>query len=122
LLIVHRALPGWDRALGLFWQRNVTFFFIVLGWVFFRAETFGQAASWFASLAGAHPVFVPWQPDTLMLASLVGLCLLIVRLCPNSMELPLERLRVLPQIALGAATVAAVLLMTYSSKFLYFQF
>jgi hypothetical protein len=52
----------------------------------------------------------------------VTLCLLIVRLCPNSMELPLERLSVLPQIGLGAATVAAVLLMTYSSKFLYFQF
>jgi hypothetical protein len=38
------------------------------------------------------------------------------------MELPLERLGVVPQIALGTATAAAVLLMTYSSKFLYFQF
>ena len=122
LLVAHRALPGWERALGLFWQRNVTFLFITLGWVFFRAETFGQAASWFASLAGAHPVFVPWPPETLMLASLVALCLAIVRLCPNSMELPLERLGTLPQLGLGAATVAAVLLMTYSSKFLYFQF
>ena len=122
LLVVHRALPGWDRALGVFWQRNVTFFFVTLGWVFFRAESFGQAASWFASLAGAHPVLVPWHAETLMLAGLVTLCLLVVRLCPNSMELPLERLGVVPQIALGTATAAAVLLMTYSSKFLYFQF
>ncbi|HEV8617051.1 MAG TPA: MBOAT family O-acyltransferase [Methylomirabilota bacterium] len=122
LLVAHRALPGWSRALGPFWQRNVTFILVTLGWVFFRAESFGQATSWFASLAGAHPVPVPWQVETAMLAALVAICLVIVRVCPNSMDIPLERLGVLPQIGLGAATVASVLLMTYSSKFLYFQF
>jgi alginate O-acetyltransferase complex protein AlgI len=122
LLVAHRALPGWDRALRPFWQRNVTFVFITLGWVFFRAESFGQAAGWFASLAGAHPVPIPWQPETAMLAGLVVLGLVIVRLCPNSLELPLGHLGPLRQIGLGVATAVSILLMTYSSKFLYFQF
>ena len=42
--------------------------------------------------------------------------------CPNSLELPLDRLGALPQVGLAAATAASILLMNYGSKFLYFQF
>ena len=44
--------------MSVFWQRNVTFLLVTLGWVFFRAETFAHAAQWFAGLAGAHGVGV----------------------------------------------------------------
>jgi alginate O-acetyltransferase complex protein AlgI len=121
LLVLHHSLPAWDR-ISAFWQRNLTFLLVTLGWVFFRAESFGQAADWFASLAGAHGLAAPWTRDTGALAGLVVLSLAIVRLCPNSLELPLGRLRPLPQVALAAATAVAVLLMNYGSKFLYFQF
>jgi hypothetical protein len=52
----------------------------------------------------------------------VILCLGIVRLSPNSLELPLARLGAVPQVGLAGATAMALLLMNYGSKFLYFQF
>jgi alginate O-acetyltransferase complex protein AlgI len=122
LLVLHRALPAWDRALSPFWQRNLTFGLVTLGWVFFRAESFGHAGQWFASLAGAHGVLSPWPTETLALPALVAVCLLIVRAFPNSLELPLDRLGALRQVGLAAATALSLLLMNYGSKFLYFQF
>ena len=122
LLVGHHACPAWDRRLSPFWQRNGTFLLVTLGWVFFRAESFGHAAGWFTSLAGVHGLAPPWTRDTLSLAALVALCLGLVRLCPNSLELPLDRLGRLSQVGLATATAVAVLLMNYGSKFLYFQF
>ena len=122
LLVLHQALPAWDRRLSLLWQRNVTFFLVTLGWVFFRAETFTHAGHWFAGLAGAHGLAHGLTIEIVALVGLVVLCLGIVRLCPNSLEIPLEWLAPLPQAALGVAVAVSILLMSYSSKFLYFQF
>jgi alginate O-acetyltransferase complex protein AlgI len=122
LLVGHHACPAWERRLSASGQRNLTFVLVTLGWVFFRAETFGHAAQWLTSLVGVHGLLPRWTPDTLWLAALVGLCLGLVRLCPNSLELPLDRLGRLPQVGLATATAVAVLLMNYGSKFLYFQF
>jgi alginate O-acetyltransferase complex protein AlgI len=122
LLVGHHAYPAWDRRLSPFWQRNGTFLLVTLGWVFFRSESFGHAAAWFASLAGVHGLAPPWTSDTLALAALVALGLGLVRLCPNSLELPLGRLDRLSQVGLATATAVAVLLMNYGSRFLYFQF
>lgn len=90
--------------------------------MFFRAESFTQAGQWFACLAAAHGLGAPLTTETLALAALVAGCLVIVRGYPNSLEIPLERLGAVRQIALGAATATSVLLMNYGSKFLYFQF
>ena len=122
LLVLHQALPAWETALSRFWQRNLTFLLVTVGWVFFRAESFLQAGQWLASLGGAYGVIPAWSPDSGRLLALVLGCFVIVRACPNSMELPLGRLGRLPQVGLGAATAASVLLMNYGSKFLYFQF
>ena len=70
LLVLHHALPAWER-MSVFWQRNVTFLLVTLGWVFFRAESFPHAAQWFAGLAGAHGVASPWTQETAALAGLV---------------------------------------------------
>jgi alginate O-acetyltransferase complex protein AlgI len=121
LLVLHHALPTWER-MSLFWQRNVTFFLVTLGWVFFRAESFPHAAQWLGSLAGAHGIGAAWTQETAALAGLVILCLGVVRLFPNSLELPLGRLGAAPQVGLAGATAMALLLMNYGSKFLYFQF
>ena len=122
LLVAHHALPGWDRALTPFWRRNATFLLVTLGWVLFRSHGFAQAGAWFAGLAGLHGVTVPWTADVALLSGLVALGLVVVRACPNSLELPLERLGRVPQIGLGLTTAAALLLMNFGSKFLYFQF
>jgi D-alanyl-lipoteichoic acid acyltransferase DltB (MBOAT superfamily) len=122
LLIVHDALPSWERALSAFWQRNLTFLLVTLGWVFFRAESFTQAVEWLAGLCGAHGVAKAWTAETALLLGLVAVSLAIVRACPNSMELPLGRLGAVPQVGLAAASVASLLLINYGSRFLYFQF
>ena len=116
------SIESMNRRLRPFWQRNLTFVFVTLGWVFFRADTFAHAAQWFASLAGLHGFGTPWTRDTLSLAALVAFSLALGRLCPNSLELPLGRLSRLPQVGLATGTAVAVLLMNYGSKFLYFQF
>lgn len=122
LLVLHQGLPAWDRRLSLFWQRNLTFLLVTLGWVFFRAETFAHAGHWFAGLAGAHGLASGLSVAVGALLGLEVVCLGIVRLCPNSLEIPLEWLGPLPQAALGVAVAVSILLMNYSSKFLYFQF
>ena len=95
---------------------------MTLGWVFFRTDTFTQAGRWFLALAGLGPGGPAWSTEVGLLADLVVVWLLIVRLCPNSLELPLERLTAVPQAGLAAATATALVLMNCSSKFLYFQF
>jgi D-alanyl-lipoteichoic acid acyltransferase DltB (MBOAT superfamily) len=122
MLVLHQAnAERWAR-LPVAWQRNVTFLLMTLGWVFFRAETFGQAAHWFAALAGFGSGTAAWTQNTAELLALVVLGILITRLAPNSLELPLDRLTPLRQAGLAAATATALVLMNYSSKFLYFQF
>ncbi len=122
MLVLHQATASrWDR-LPVMWQRNVTFVLMTLGWVFFRAETFCEAARWFTALAGLGPAGAAWTSEVGALLALVVVGCLIVRLCPNSLELPLERLAPIPQAGLAGATAVALVLMNYSSKFLYFQF
>jgi alginate O-acetyltransferase complex protein AlgI len=122
LLVLHQALPAWQR-MSVFWQRNLTFLLVTLGWVFFRSDSFAHATQWFGALAGARGALAaPWTWELTGLALLVAACLVIVRAFPNSLELPLERFGPLRQVGLAAATAASVLLMNYGSKFLYFQF
>jgi alginate O-acetyltransferase complex protein AlgI len=122
LLVLHQALPAWQR-MSVFWQRNLTFLLVTLGWVFFRSDSFAHATQWFGALGGARGALAaPWTWELTALALLVAACLIIVRAFPNSLELPLERFGPLRQVGLAAATAASVLLMNYGSKFLYFQF
>jgi alginate O-acetyltransferase complex protein AlgI len=108
MLVLHQAnAERWER-LPIAWQRNVTFFLMTLGWVFFRAETFGQAAQWFAALSGLGRGAGAWTPEATALLGLAVLGILITRLAPNSLELPLERLPPLRQAGLAAATATAL--------------
>ena len=88
----------------------------------FRAESFAHAVQWLASLTGTHGLAGAWTFETAALAALVAACLVIVRACPNSQELLVERLGALPQVGLAAASALSILLMNYGSRFLYLQF
>ena len=121
LLVLHQSLPAWDR-LSPFWQRNLTFSLVTIGWVFFRADSFPRAWQWLASLVGVHGLGAAWTAETAALSALVLACLVIVRMCPNSQQIDLGRLGALPQVGLAAASALSIVLMNYGSKFLYFQF
>jgi alginate O-acetyltransferase complex protein AlgI len=121
LLLIPSETSAWNRlSVGV--QRNVTFLLVSIGWVFFRAKDFTQASSWLAGLVGAHGIGTMWTRQMTALLALVLVSFIIVRACPNSLELPLRHLRPLPQVGLAAATVVSLLLMNYGSRFLYFQF
>jgi alginate O-acetyltransferase complex protein AlgI len=120
LLVAHHTFRAWSRPLSTTAQRNVTFLGVTVGWVFFRSQSFGQALEWFGGLAGLHGVALS-APDVRLLI-LVIVSFIIVRRCPNSLEIRFDQIRPLPQVALAGATAVSLLLMNYSSKFLYFQF
>src|SRR5687768_655686 len=76
LLVAHHSLPAWQR-LGTSTQRNLTFFLVTVGWVFFRAESFSHAGQWLGSLVGWHGITGAWTLGTLWLLGLVLACLVI---------------------------------------------
>lgn len=123
LLLAGHALlraRGWvprSRAVSV----AVTFLAVVVGWVFFRATTFGEASRVLAGMAGRHGlVGTEWSPSPLKLAWLAG-ALAVAFVAPNTWELRYPRTR-------PAAVLAAVLLIVCllrfaaPSPFLYFQF
>ncbi len=124
LVLPPGAGPPGTGGCRPFWQRNVTFLLVTLGWVFFRAETFGHAAQWFAGLAGAartrsRPGRGRRSRSPRSSRSASASC----RLCPNSLELPLDRLgRAPPGGPRHGHARSRCVLMNYGSKFLYFQF
>ena len=82
-----RERLGWQptgSAYGLWAARLLTFFVVVVGWVFFRAETFSTAATILRSMAGLGPWGEPMHLRHLAyLFALTG----CVFLLPNSQQL-----------------------------------
>jgi alginate O-acetyltransferase complex protein AlgI len=113
------AKRGWvpeSRVQG----RILTFTLVMLGWVVFRAETLGKAKQVFAEMAGAGG----WGSVHLFPPSyFVGLAVAVTLafFFKNSWELRIEP-RPVYAYALAATLIAAVLLLSRGSPFLYFQF
>jgi alginate O-acetyltransferase complex protein AlgI len=122
LLVMHRlAGARWDAAPAAL-QRGVTFVLVCLGWVFFRAPGFSEAGAWFIGLAGGHGFALDSLPEDALLALLVAVGLGIAQLAPNSVELDLANAP-MPHVAgLALLSSIALLLMNYSSVFIYYQF
>ncbi len=118
-----RAFPRLQRFLG--WL--VTFFSVVVAWVFFRAHTLGRALELFSGMFGLNGGFVlPGSPGTDRLVVL-GACFLLVVAAPNSQEWTFTRFREGTFTARWAVAVGGVLLISVCflnrvSEFLYFQF
>jgi alginate O-acetyltransferase complex protein AlgI len=123
LLIAFRRNERIWSALPARLQQAATFGAVSLGWVFFRSESFGQAALWmrrlfdFGSLGGLG--LSPGEP---LLAAFVAAGLIVAHACPNAVRRDWRTLPTWGQAILGVSTVAAILCMNYSSSFLYFQF
>lgn len=120
ILVAYHATGGpWDR-LPLAAQRALTFFLICIGWVFFRSDTFTNAAYWMEALFGMRG-FGALNLETLKLAGMVAVSLFCVHIL-RRLRMPGGELGAWTQAGLGVAAGMALLLMNNSSKFLYFQF
>jgi alginate O-acetyltransferase complex protein AlgI len=121
LLILHRiGSRPWER-LPVALQRTGTFFLVTVGWVFFRSQTFGMAASLLHSMFRCHAgVSLPWQPGLLIMLAIAAI---IAHSTPNTFDVRHEWN---PWLSLAMAGLfAACVLAIYSgqeSPFLYFQF
>ena len=123
LLVVFRPFGASWEKIPLFVQRAVTFVLVMVGWVFFRAPHVSVAVSWCYGLIGGHGVRAALDYIHIpRLVAFTGIGTAIALLLPNAYELKWDKLPPVRRLALGLGTAAAVIMMNYSSKFLYFQF
>ena len=102
-------------------QRGIMFVLVCIGWVLFRAPTLSSAGHWLSAMAGGQGIFIA-KPNLVRLAALTIFAMGIAMAAPNPYEIDLGKLPTWRRAVLGVATAAAVVMMNYSSKFLYFQF
>lgn len=100
----------------------ITFVAVVVGWVLFRATTFGEAWRMLGGMAGLYGLGggPAAAADPVKLGWLAG-ALLVAFLAPNSWELRYPRSRV-AAVAAAAVLVICMLRFAAPSPFLYFQF
>ena len=121
LLVAYRAGGrGWDRLPPAL-RQCATFLLVVVGWVFFRAESFAAAATILRAMGSWHPGPLPvgWP----LLATLMVIAGAMAHSGPNSFEL---RHAWRPVPAMAFATLFLVCMFAiyggHQSPFLYFQF
>jgi alginate O-acetyltransferase complex protein AlgI len=119
LLSMHRVFSKPWLRLPAALQVAGTFFLGVIGWVLFRAETFGRARDWLTGMFN-------WrhgEPASLWLWSGIAVAAAISFGLPNTFELSHDW-RPVPAIGLALLFSAAIFVMYvgHQTPFLYFQF
>lgn len=130
LLIAYRILrdrrwmPSDENPVARFFNRQMMFFWVIIGWVLFRSPNLQTAAGVFRMLAGIGP---DGQPLSIRLPGwyfpAVVACWLWCNVAPNSFEVA-YRAKHRAVYAVLAGVVLAVCVFYFGSKtdFLYFQF
>ena len=133
LLLVAYQLGGsfWNRMPKAFRQVG-TYFLITIGWIFFRSDHIMYAKAWifaaihkstYWSTAKWGLELVVHSSDLQILLALIAVSLGIAFLAPRASTFDgYDRLNRGRQICLGLIAVASLVIMNYSSRFLYFQF
>lgn len=140
-LMINHAWQDWRKRLDLPFAATrigrivptaITFVVVVIGWVFFRAETLEGAMIFLRGMGGVAGLSLDEFTDAqlgspLPFALLIGFCGAVVFLCPNSQEIGAVLARRRPSFAVGLicgmlAAVCLVTLRSVHSEFLYFQF
>lgn len=121
LLVLHREWREPWSALPASLQRGLMFVLVCIGWVFFRAPTMPAAIEWLGAMAGTQGFYLPLAYlERVLLLTFVAT--VIAMSTPNPYEIDLARFPWSRRALLGFATAVAVVMMNFSSKFLYFQF
>jgi alginate O-acetyltransferase complex protein AlgI len=129
LLLVgyHAIAPRWD-TMHVRLQQGITFVLVCIGWVFFRAHTFSEAAIWLGRMLGSGRSILGTESlaDAVLLGALITFALALPRsvisMGTGKQAPGFNRVPRSWHFLLGAVTAFALLFMNYSSKFLYFQF
>jgi alginate O-acetyltransferase complex protein AlgI len=100
-----------------------TFLSVLVGWVFFRSQSLGEALRFLGTMSGIRQaeggnLYLVESPWTI---ALMGGALAIVFLAPNSWEFRLPRTR-LAAVLLALLVVVCLLRFAQPTPFLYFQF
>ncbi len=120
LIGYHAARRTWD-AQAVLVRRTLTFGLVCLAWIFFRSPDLGTAGNWFAALLGLHGLGA-FDLTAFKLACWVLGGLVICFGTDNGYRRDVASMSSPWAGMLAAATATAIVLMNYSSKFLYFQF
>ncbi len=121
LLLYHHFKIQWD-AMNQTLQRVLTFFLIAIGWVFFRSPDISSTKLWLEELFFIDEIKTSTFYPSPLLVGLVAFGLFIAMKFKNSNERDWNNLPTTACFILGVVGAACILLMNYSSKFLYFQF
>jgi hypothetical protein len=142
LLAVFHVLKNWqlvpsnEHWLGYWFNRHITFFLVVIGWVFFRAADVHTASYSYSSLLPAVEMlsqmaglrgFAPFSQGDLIPGSsfwiLMGACWFWCNFAPNSFEVAYS-IRLQKRYALIAGTTMALCILKLGTPvdFLYFRF
>ncbi len=121
LLCIYRAYgERWDKLPGSI-QRLGTFFLVVVGWVFFRSDSFGMAGTLLSRMFSWHPA--TFLPGIYALVVVVTLASAIAHFAPNTFEIKHEwRPWTIAGFATGYLACLVVIAGGHPSPFLYFQF
>jgi len=128
LLVVHKLIP-WPQWLERPWAKPftvaTTFLAVCIGWVFFRAQTFGEAGTILQHMF----LPIPGQAlDSLSIATVVGILLILLagHLAATFVNVKKwERQLPAPALGMGLAMVVLAILLFMSEDgktFIYFQF
>ena len=127
-LVVERVWATSSRTRGIVlphWAKVVlTFHVVTLGWIFFRAASFGDALAYLGGIVAPATGTVTVTP---LIVLLIAFGLIIHALRWDSMTRFAERLRALPAPALAGGLVAAMLVVDAMrfegiAPFIYFRF
>ncbi|WP_016834367.1 MBOAT family O-acyltransferase [Herbaspirillum lusitanum] len=123
LVLYHSKEGTWNRCTP-FTQRCLTLLLVVIAWVPFRSDSLTHTFSWYLSMVGSDGLrgSALHGSTLLWLAPLEGIAIWIALRQHNSLEIGYKNLSRSKLIALSAIASASVLMMNYSSRFLYFQF
>jgi D-alanyl-lipoteichoic acid acyltransferase DltB (MBOAT superfamily) len=116
----HRAAPARGRIATIAAQVG-TFHLIVLGWVFFRAPSLGEAVQALSRLMAPGWVATSGASE----AAILLVVALLLHLAPNARRVRERFVTFSPVtqgVAYAAATIAAFFIAPASERFIYFQF
>lgn len=121
LLCLYRAFGRWWDRLPAALQRGGTFFLVVIGWLFFRSDSFSVAAAMLTRMFSSSGASL--FPGLLGLLVALFIAAAVAHLAPNTFELRHEwNSWTVAGLSAGYAAALVAVASGQQSPFLYFQF